>query len=215
MVFMLTAGCGAGAIGLTREEYERLPREYRQEIFDAENDVVIARNRLDEATEREAAAERAQAELGLRWQKTSQRLLNSRMSAMIPKAHNVFDMSVACATALVDVAQAAIRKTEVDVQLNRARLHLVRQRQLARIGRATLASLKPLEDAVADLDRTLKAASSDEVESRTRVQTRLNAWKAAEDQYVGATGDYTPGFGGIDHATGAPMHPRRRTLAHA
>jgi hypothetical protein len=192
----LTAGCGAGAIELTREEYDRLPREYRQEIFDAENDVVIARNRFDEATERAASAERALTDLGPKWERTSQRLSRSRLSAMVPSAHNVYDMNVACATALVDVAHAAIRKAEVDARLSRARLHLVRQRQLARIGRATLASLKPLEDAVADLERSLKVASSEEVESRARVQTRLNAWKSAEDRYVAATGDYDTGVWG-------------------
>jgi hypothetical protein len=115
---------------------------------------------------------------------------------MIPKARNAFDLNVECATALVDVAHAAIGKAELDVRLNRARLHLVRQRQLARIGRATLASLKPFEDAVADLERSLKVASSEEVESRARVQSRLNAWKAAEDQYVAATGDYDTGIWG-------------------
>jgi hypothetical protein len=194
MALALTFACGGGGIELTREEYDRLPREYRQEIFDAENDLVIARNRLDEATDRKAAAERALADLEPKWQRMSRRMSNPRQSAMIPKARHVFEMNVACASALVDVTHAAIRKAEADIRVNRAHLQLVRQRQLARIGRATVASLKPFEDAVANLEGSVKEATAEETEYRTRVQARLNAWKSAEDDYVATSGDYDTGI---------------------
>jgi len=70
-------------------------------------------------------------------------------------------------------------------------LALVRQRQLARIGRVTGASLKPLEAAVATLETSLKAATTAATAVRTRAENGLEAWKAAEDEYARASGgDY-------------------------
>jgi hypothetical protein len=191
----LTLGCGSSGVILTHEEYERLPRDYRQEIFDAENDLVIARSSQDEAEDRKAGAERALDDLARTWRRTTQRL-GSSGAAKIAGAKAVYESHVAYAEALVDVAEAAVRRTAADVRLSRGRLYLVRQRQLARIGRATIASLKPLEDAVTDLENRSKAALADELGVRVRVQTQLGAWKAAEDRYVAASGDYDTGVWG-------------------
>jgi len=49
---LLAGACGTSAPSLSRAERDRLPRDARQEIFDAENDVIIAHNRQDEAEER-------------------------------------------------------------------------------------------------------------------------------------------------------------------
>jgi hypothetical protein len=193
---LLVLGCGGSGVHLTRDEYERLPREYRQEIFDAENDLVIARDSEDEAADRKAAAERALDDLAQTWRRTSQRLSASGQAARIDKARAVHESHVAYAKALVEVAEAAIRRAAANTRLSRGRLYLVRQRELARIGRATVASLKPLEDAVGDLERASKAASADELTLRTRVQTQLGAWKSAEDAYVATSGDYDTGTWG-------------------
>lgn len=192
----LMLGCGSSGVRLTHDELERLPRDFRQEIFDAENDLVIARNRLDDASDRKVNAERAFAALASKWQQLDQHLSASKQTAYLPKAQKVFDANVAYARSLVDVAAAGVARAEADVPLTRSRLYLVRQRQLARIGRASVASLKPLEDTVKDLEAKLKAASGEEIDLRTRVQTLFSAWKAAEDDYVAASGDYDTGVWG-------------------
>ena len=196
LALSFTLGCGTGSIRMTRDEYGRLPREYRQEIFDAENGLVIARNREDEARDREAAAERALRDLAQKWKRTSQALTASGQAAKVPKARAVFETNVAYVAAQVDVAAAGIRRAEAETRLNRARLDLVRQRQFARIGRATVGSLKPLEENVGAFESKLKAAAASEVDLRTRVQSQLNAWKVAEDEFATASGDYDTGVWG-------------------
>jgi chromosome segregation ATPase len=187
------AACGSGATILSREEYSRLPHEYRLEIFDAENDVVIARNREEEALDHKAEAEKTLAELEDGWKKTSARLSASGQAAKVSKARHVLDTDVAYVEAQIDVASAAIRRAEAETSVRRARLELVRQRQAARVGRATVGSIKGFEDRVASLENKLKAATAAEVELRTKVQGKLNAWKVAEDEYAASTNDYDTG----------------------
>ncbi len=196
LALAFTLGCGSSSVQLTREEYARLPREYRQEIFDAENGLVIARNREDEARDREATAERALSDLQQKWKRTSKALAASGQAAKVPKARVVFEANEAYVASQIDVAAAGIRRAEAETRLNRARLELVRQRQFARIGRATVGSLKPLEENVATYENKLKAASAAEVDLRTRVQNQLNAWKVAEDGFVAGSGDYDTGVWG-------------------
>jgi hypothetical protein len=185
--------CGSGATILTREEYARLPHEYRLEVFDAENDVVIARNREEEERDRKAAAEKTLSDLEDGWKKTNARLSASGQAAKLPRARHVFETDVAYVEAQIDVASAAIRRAEAETQVRRARLELVRERQAARIGRAAVGSIKGFEDHVAALESKLKAATAAEVEQRTKVQGKLNAWKVAEDEYATSTNDYDTG----------------------
>jgi hypothetical protein len=189
----LVLGCGSGATHLSREEYARLPREYKLELFDAENDLVIARNRQDEAEDRKDTAERALAELNRTWDRTNKRLASTGQAAKIPRARHVFDMNVAYIASQISVAEAGINRAAAETEVRAARLELVAQRQAARIGRATTGSIKPFEANVAKLDDKLKAASTAEVDLRTRVQAQLTAWKVAEDEYVAAAGDYDTG----------------------
>jgi hypothetical protein len=191
MAFML--GCGSGAVQLTREEYARLPREYRLELFDAENDVVIARNHEEEAEDRKAAAEQTLTDLAQRWKRTNQRLSSSGQAAKLPRARHVYDTNVAYVASQVDVASAAIRRAQAETRLRRAHLELVSQRQAARIGRATVGSIKPFEATVAALENKLKAATTAEVDLRTKVQTHLNAWKVAQDEFAAAASDFDTG----------------------
>ncbi len=190
---LAVAGCGSGATRLTHDEYARLPHEHRLEIFDAENDVVIARNREEEEEDKKAAAEKALSDIEDGWKKTSARLSSAGQAAKVPKARHVFDTNVAYIEAQIDVANAAIERAEAETAVRRARLELVRQRQAARIGRATVGSIKGFEDRVAALEAKLKKAVAAEVELRTKVQGKLNAWKVAEDEYAAATNDYDTG----------------------
>jgi hypothetical protein len=180
-------GCAAGE--LSHDEYERLPRDARQEIFDAENDLVIARNRQDDAEEHKRMAERARGELDARWKRASDRLEAAKQGAKVGTVRRVFDAHIAYLDSEVDVATAEIRATRAGTELNRSRLELVRQRELARIGRATVGSLKELEAKVASLEAAVKDASTAATTARTRASTQLEAWKTAEDSYA-QTGDY-------------------------
>jgi chromosome segregation ATPase len=186
-------GCGSSVVTLTADEYGRLPRDYRLELFDAENDLVIAKNHQDEAEDHRADAEKALDELAQKWKRANQRLSSSGQGAKVSGARHVYDANVAYLESQVAVASAAIRKGEVEVRVRRAHLDLVVQRQAARIGRAQVSTIKPLEDRVADLEKSLKAATAAEVDLRTKVQAQLNAWKVAEDQYASSANDYDTG----------------------
>jgi hypothetical protein len=190
LVLASAFGCGSGAVELTREEYARLPNEYRLELFDAENDLVIARNRQDEAEDQKAAAERSMRDLADTWKRESQRLSASGQAAKVSQARHVYDVRIAYVGSEVDVASATIRAAEAETRLRRARLELVRQRQAARIGKATVSSIKPLEDNVKVFEGKLKTVTASLVELRTKVQAQLNAWKVAEDEYAKTTNDY-------------------------
>jgi hypothetical protein len=183
-------GCSSGMVHLSHDEYERLPRDSRQEIFDSENDLVIARNRQDDAVEHRDRAERAIDELEERWQRASKRLTASGQGGRISQARKVFDTQKVYLESEVEVAKAAISTTEAGTDVARARLQLVRGRQLARIGRVTVGSLKPLEEKVASIDAQVKSATNAENALRARAQGQLDAWKAAQDSYARSTGDY-------------------------
>lgn len=184
------SGCSSGIVHLSHDEFERLPRDSRQEIFDAENDLVIARNRQDDAVERKEKTEQSIDELEQRWKRADKRLNASGQGARSSQARRVFDAQKVYLESEVEVAQATITTSEEGTELSRARLQLVRGRQLARIGRVTVASLKPLEEKLASIDTRVKASSAAETTLRVRAQAQLDAWKAAQDSYARSTGDY-------------------------
>jgi hypothetical protein len=186
-------GCGSSVVQLSHDEFDRLPHDSRQEIFDAENDLVIARNRQDEAEDRKIATERAIDQLAERWRRSEKRLTASGQGARIGQARKVLDTNKAYLSSAMDVAEAGIETTRLEADLSRARLVLVRQRQAARIGRATLGSLKPLEEKVASLEAKVKAAAGVQNNLRVHAQSMLDTWKGAEDEYAGASGDYDTG----------------------
>jgi hypothetical protein len=189
----LVLGCGSGVVDLSREELDRLPRDSRQEIFDAENDVVIARNRQDETDDKKRATEQAIADLEARWERIEKRLSSGGQSGKIAPARKVFEANKAYLGALMNAIDAAVETTRLEAALSRARLDLVRQRQAARIGRATLGSLTPLERKVAEAEAKVKAASAAQIDLRAQAQSRLDAWKGAEDEYARSSSDYDTG----------------------
>jgi hypothetical protein len=198
VVGALCAGAGAPACGsslvvLSHEEFDRLPRDARQEIFDAENDLVIALNRQDEAEDRKTSSEEARRVFEERWKRTQNRLSSTGKAGRIDGARKVHDANEAYLDLLVDVAGASITTARAGVVLARARLVLQRQRAAARIGRATLGSLRPLEERVADAEAKVKGAVAAEEGLRTRAVSQLDAWKTAEDAYARGSNDYDTG----------------------
>ena len=188
VLFASGIGCGSGVVSISPAEFDRLPRESRQEIFDAENDLVIAHNRLDDAEDHKRAAQAASNKLEDRWTRMSKRLTASNQAAKVPMARKVFDAQGAYLESEIAVASAEIEQSGVETDLSRARLLLVRQRQLARIGRVTAASLDPLQRSVTNLEASFKQASVATNAVRTRAEQQLEAWKAAEDDYTRSSG---------------------------
>jgi hypothetical protein len=183
-----TLGCGSGAASLSAAEFDRLPRESRQEIFDAENDLVISHNREDDARDHRRSAEGELSRLEQRWTQISRRLSAAGQGARLPAARKVFDADAAYLGAEVQVASADIDLARVETKLSLARLILVRQRQLARIGRVAVGSLKPLEEAVTAADATFRQASTAANGVRAGAERQLEAWKTAEDDYTRTSG---------------------------
>jgi hypothetical protein len=190
----VVAACGGGAVQLTQEEYARLPADGQREIFDAENDVVIAQNRQDEAKERERAVNGEVDEIEERGKRAEKRLSATNGGGRIGPARRALAAHVAFLKAENEVAAAAIRATALETGLARERLSLVRQRQLVRIGRAPMASLKDLEQRVAESEKKVQAARALDVDLHMRAQSQLGAWKNAEDEFARGTGDFDTGI---------------------
>lgn len=194
VVLLLAEACGTSAPSLSRAERDRLPRDARQEIFDAENDVIIARNRQDEAGERIRALHAAMDQVDERQGRSEKRLSSSpggasRVSALrrVTRAEQDY------LEARLDVADSDADVAEQEVLTARARLDLVKQRQLVRIGKAPLASLKDFEKAIEAEEATGKRKRASSLDLRSKAQTRLDAWKAAEQGYASQTGDFDSG----------------------
>ena len=172
---LLTA-CASTSPQLTRGERERLPLDGRQEIFDAENDVIIARNRTDMALEQLRAVEDALAQLDDREERSEKRLkANAATAGNISPLHNVTRAERDYLEARRDVAEAEVEVAKQETRISKARLDLVKQRQLVRIGKAPMASLKTYEQVIADEEARGKQSRSSSLDLRTKAQRLLDA----------------------------------------
>ena len=194
VLILLLGACGTSAPSLSRNERDRLPRDARQEIFDAENDVIIARNRQDEAMERLRAVREAMDQLDERQERSEKRLSStpggsSRISALrkVTRAEQDY------LDARQDVAKAEVEVAAQETITARARLHLVKQRQLVRIGKEPLASLKDFEKAIEEEEAKVKEKRASSLDLRSKAQSSLDAWKAAQETYASQSGDFDSG----------------------
>jgi len=194
VLILLLGACGTSAPSLSRNERDRLPRDARQEIFDAENDVIIARNRQDEAMDRLRAVREAMDQLDERQERSEKRLSStpggsSRISALrkVTRAEQDY------LDARQDVAKAEVEVAAQETITARARLHLVKQRQLVRIGKEPLASLKDFEKAIEEEEAKVKEKRASSLDLRSKAQSSLDAWKAAQEAYASQSGDFDSG----------------------
>jgi hypothetical protein len=195
VALLLAGACGTSSSSLSRAERDRLPRDARQEIFDAENDVIIARNRLDEAGERLRALRVDLDQLVERQGRSEKRLSatpggSSRVSALrqVTRAEQDYLES------RQEVTESDVEVAEQEVVTARARLALVKQRQLVRIGKVPLASLKNFEKAIEAQEGKGKQRRASSLDLRSKAQARLDAWKAAQEGYARQTGDFDSGI---------------------
>jgi chromosome segregation ATPase len=194
LLSLALAGCASSAPELSRAERERLPRDARQEIFDAENDLTIARNREDEAAKRRRALDEAIEAVGERHKRMEKRLEASKDgAARVAGARRVLRAERDYLEAQLDAAEAQVKVAERETSTARARLELVKQRQLARIGKVPIASLPEFEKAIATREARVKEARAGDLDLRSKAQSRLDAWKAAQAEYAAQTKDFDTG----------------------
>lgn len=190
----LLAACGSTTPSLSRNERERLPLDGRQEIFDSENDLIIARNRADLASDHLRSIEGALDELDAIFKHSENRLAATPATrGRIPLLRKVVNAERDYLEARRDVALAEVAVSAQEIRIARARVDLVKQRQLARIGKAPVTSLAAYERAIDVEEAKGKETRSSSLDLRTKAQGLLDSWKVAQAQYAAQTGDYDSG----------------------
>jgi chromosome segregation ATPase len=191
----LLAACGSTAPSLSRDERERLPLDARQEIFDAENDLIIARNRGDLAHDQLASVEASLDKLD-DVQSSSQRRLaaNPATSGRFSLLRQVIRAQRDYLEARQDVAEAEVAVAEQEIRTSKARLSYAKQRQLVRIGKEPSTSLKAFENTIAEEEAKARQTRSSSLDLRTKAQGLLDAWKNTQAQYAAQTGDFDSGI---------------------
>jgi hypothetical protein len=189
------AACASTSPSLSRDERERLPLDGRQEIFDAENDLIIARNRADLAQERLRAVDEALDQLDDRQDRSEKRLRASPAnSGNISPLRKVTRAERNYLDARRDVGLAEVEVAKQEIRIARVRLDQVKQRQLVRIGKAPITSLAAFEKSLQDEEERGKQTRSSSLDLRTKAQTLLDAWKTAQADYAGQTRDFDSGI---------------------
>lgn len=189
IALLAAAGCGGSDYVLTADERERLPHEGKVALYDAENDVVIARSRKDEATTHLTLLKREIDEEGRRWKRISSGLSKSAPQKIDP-AKRAINSRRDYLDSEVTISQANIRTAEAEIDGAMARLGQVRQRQLVRSGRALVGTIAPWDEKVKTLERRAREVQRKELDLRTEAQKVYEKWKAQEDDYARATGDF-------------------------
>jgi hypothetical protein len=180
---------------LSRNERERLPLDGRQEIFDAENDLIIARNRADLADDQLHGVESALAELDRILKRSESRLAaNPATTGRIPLLRKVVRTERDYLDARRDVALAEVTVAAQEIRIAQVRVDLVKQRQLVRIGKAPFASLAAFERAIDEQEAKGKQTRSSSFDLRTKAQGLLDLWKYTQAEYAVQTGDFDSGI---------------------
>jgi hypothetical protein len=191
---LLVGGCGGSNLNLTQDEVDRMPYESRLTIYDGENDVVIARSRRDEATRQIVALKHESDDLDKRLDRSIERFKKAKQNDRISPLKKAISARQKYLSAQISTSEAAVRSADVGIAVARARLDAVKQRQLARTGRATAATIEEYEAKVASLQKWEKETQRRELDIRVEAQKVFETWKQAEEEYARATGDFDSGI---------------------
>lgn len=191
----LLAACGSTAPSLSRAERERLPLDGRQEIFDAENDLIIARNRADLAADHLRSIDETIAGLDDVETRYERRLAATpTASQRTPLLRKVARAERDYLDARRDVSAAEVVVAKQEIRIAQSRVDLVKQRQLVRIGKAPFASLTTFERAIDVEEAKGKETRSSSLDLRTKAQKLLDLWKYVQADYARQTGDFDSGI---------------------
>jgi hypothetical protein len=192
---LLLAACGSTVPSLSRAERERLPLDGRQEIFDAENDLIIARNRADLAADHLRSLDETIAGLDDVETRYERRLAGTPTgSQRTPLLRKVARAERDYLDARREVATAEVVVAKQEIRIAQVRVDLVKQRQLVRIGRAPFASLTSFERAIDVEEAKGKETRSSSLDLRTKAQKLLDLWKYMQADYARQTGDFDSGI---------------------
>ena len=185
-------GCAAPQAQLPADVLQRMQAEARTAIYDRENDLSIARNRLDEAESQRAAVLRQRQHLDDSARRLRERFGKSgaggaaraqKLERPVAAHRGYLDAQLRQLGARHDVAEAQAYAAH-------ARLQQTRQLELVRTGRALARSMEPFDKAVQERDEDVRAAERREGDRRIETEKAYQQWKAAEDEYAAATGDW-------------------------
>ena len=193
LVVAMLAGCAAPTAQLSPEMLARLQRESRIEIYDRENDVVIARNKQDEARRRVSLLSSEIETLGERAKKMEMRAVKAGGPALASLQKTVTARR-GYLEAQKHLAEMQLAVAENRVEVASARLEQTRQRQLIRTGRALQPSILPFDARVELLEKQLADRERREADMHLGTEASFEVWKSAEDAYAKATGDYDTGI---------------------
>ena len=171
------AGCGSSAT-VDPEIIAVFPPEGRRWTYEAENEVIIALDRLDAARE--------------------QRGETQRDLEAIPKKGPASAVHAARRRWLqvqVELEETQIEEAETSVECARRNLELTRARLAVRFDLPVEEGfVKPFERRYLDCARTREDISRRALQLETKVRTSKRAWYEARAAYVAKTGDHDHGL---------------------
>jgi hypothetical protein len=171
----------------------RLPHDARQAVYEAENDVVIAKNHRDEAR-LEIARLRAERDAArAQWEHSQERLKKAGAGDRVGGARHVLDARLSYVSAEEDAADAALDRADVEVDLARARAEQVRFAQAVRYGIAPEAQLAGFDEEVKKLDDAARAAEKKQLDLHANAIKAFEVWKQAAIEYARTTKDFDTG----------------------
>jgi hypothetical protein len=171
----------------------RLPRDARQAVYEAENDVVIAKNRRDEARLELARLDDERDAARAQWKRSEERLKKSGGGDRIGKARHVLDARLSYLSAEEETADAALDRADVEVDLARARVEEERFAQAVRYGVAPEAGLAVFQGQVKKLDDAARGAEKKQLDLHAKAIKAFEVWKDAAVEYARATQDLDTG----------------------
>jgi hypothetical protein len=167
----------------------------RQEIFNAENDLIIARNRADQAQDQLRSVENYLDLLDVKFEQSKKRITSQPTSSIhLPLFQKTYVAQEVYLKSRREVGRAEVKVAKQDIRIARVRLDHVLQRQLVRIGKAPLASLDFFEKTILEEEAESNNLRSASLDLRTKAQTLLDAWKTAQDDYARQTNDFDSGI---------------------
>lgn len=173
---VLLAGC-AGS-GVSPALIAAFPPEGRRASYEAENEVIIALDRLDEARDRAVALER----------KVDTYPETEHAPAVHAARRAWFEAELAEAEAEVEVATEAVACARRALVLTQARL-AVRFDLPVEEG-----FVKPFESAFEDCQEDLAEAQAEADAQEKSVRERRDAWRKARADHAARTGDWSHGL---------------------
>jgi hypothetical protein len=171
----------------------RLPHDARQAVYEAENDVVIAKNKRDEARLEIARLRAERSDARAQWDRSEERLKKGGGGDRLDRARHVLDAHLSYVSAEEDAADAGLDRADVEVDLARARAEQVRFGQGVRYGVAPEAQLAILDERVKKLDDEARAAEKKQLDLHAKAIRVFETWKQAAMEYARATHDFDTG----------------------